>query len=364
VSTRVVHPPVTLRSDTARSANQDIADERRRLCERPRQRVLWVDVARGFGIILVVYGHALRGLFAYPRSMPAWAHGQDRVIYAFHMPLFFVAAGLFLWRALERGRHKFLKSKALTVVYPYFLWSIIAGGIELAAGTHVNTPLSVHDLFAIPVAPIEQFWFLYSLFLIQVAAAAAYPRKWLVYVAAVAGAVASLTFGAGTIVLQTLLWLPYVAGGIAAAAALQRVSAASLAVKLTMFALSWIGFAMLMSMVAPSGLAGIILRISAGFSGSAGVIALSMSIGSGPIALLFARLGEASLAIYVMHTIFSAGARVLLKTRGFDLGPIPMLTVTTLVGIAFPFAIFRVAQQFGLGPWLGIGGKSAAARAR
>ena len=54
----------------------------------------WVDIARGIGIILVVYGHALRGHFPLPHR-PSWASSQDAIIYSFHMPLFFVLAGLF-----------------------------------------------------------------------------------------------------------------------------------------------------------------------------------------------------------------------------------------------------------------------------
>src|SRR5689334_15262664 len=60
--------------------------------ERTRNSML--DVARGLGIILVIYGHSLE--VAFFRSDPVFvasAFEQWRVIYSFHMPLFFVVSG-------------------------------------------------------------------------------------------------------------------------------------------------------------------------------------------------------------------------------------------------------------------------------
>ena len=91
-------------------------------------RAIWVDVCRGIAIILVVYGHALRGIYSVP--MPPGPALQNSLIYAFHMPVFFVLAGLFLWPSIMKGRAHCLKTKVQTVLYPYFLWSLIAGSIR------------------------------------------------------------------------------------------------------------------------------------------------------------------------------------------------------------------------------------------
>ena len=48
-----------------------------------------VDIAKGLGILLVIFGH----------TVAAWGGNQEalhRFIYAFHMPLFFGVAGLYL----------------------------------------------------------------------------------------------------------------------------------------------------------------------------------------------------------------------------------------------------------------------------
>src|SRR5450631_2703383 len=54
-----------------------------------------LDIAKGFGIILVVLGHCLLGLINsqfFPASV-AWPAAIVYTIYAFHMPLFFVVSG-------------------------------------------------------------------------------------------------------------------------------------------------------------------------------------------------------------------------------------------------------------------------------
>ncbi len=48
---------------------------------RELNRVKWLDMVKGFGIILVVYGHNFPFL--------------EKYIYTFHMPLFFLLAGIF-----------------------------------------------------------------------------------------------------------------------------------------------------------------------------------------------------------------------------------------------------------------------------
>src|SRR4051812_17314369 len=63
-------------------------------------RVTWVDTAKGYGIILVVFAHAVRGLIA--SDIMTWTpvtRFVDAWIYAFHMPLFFVLSGFFLVRS-------------------------------------------------------------------------------------------------------------------------------------------------------------------------------------------------------------------------------------------------------------------------
>jgi fucose 4-O-acetylase-like acetyltransferase len=62
-----------------------------------------LDIAKGFGIILVVLGHCLDGLIAsnYFPATVLWPSLAVWTIYLFHMPLFFVVSG-----HLASGKHR------------------------------------------------------------------------------------------------------------------------------------------------------------------------------------------------------------------------------------------------------------------
>jgi acyltransferase len=82
-------------------------------------RINWIDVARGIGIILVVYGHAIS------------SHGFRYLIYAFHMPLFFFLSGLVFTYRKEIKVTAFLQKNAGTILLPYLLFALLSYGLWL-----------------------------------------------------------------------------------------------------------------------------------------------------------------------------------------------------------------------------------------
>jgi hypothetical protein len=67
-----------------------------------------------------------------------------------------------------------------------------------------------------------------------------------------------------------------------------------------------------------------------------------------------AQLGQASIAIYVAHTIFSAGLRSALHKMGFFDYDFYVLS-ETLVGLIVPTALFILANMFNVAPYVGFG---------
>lgn len=95
-------------------------------------RETWVDYAKGIGIILVVFGHANRGLYSSGIYIsPEIYHYLDNIIYSFHMPLFFFLSGLFFVSSIKnKSKGIFLWGKVKNVIYPYVVWSLIQGGLR------------------------------------------------------------------------------------------------------------------------------------------------------------------------------------------------------------------------------------------
>lgn len=78
------------------------------------ERKEWIDIAKGIGILLVVFGHSIGYL----------DDAGNRFILSFHMPLFFFLSGLCARRS--NGEFvPFLKKKVRTLLVPQMLLGII-----------------------------------------------------------------------------------------------------------------------------------------------------------------------------------------------------------------------------------------------
>lgn len=77
------------------------------------KRVEYIDVAKGIGILLVVWAHIL---------VEGASH---RVIYAFHMPLFFLISGMLFRRDKYEGIADFARRRAKRLLIPFVTYSVI-----------------------------------------------------------------------------------------------------------------------------------------------------------------------------------------------------------------------------------------------
>lgn len=75
-------------------------------------RISWIDVARGIGIFLIVFGHTSGGGFL------------TQVLYAFHVPLFFFLTGT-VYRKKQSLKTFFL-TKIKRLLIPYWVWGIVS----------------------------------------------------------------------------------------------------------------------------------------------------------------------------------------------------------------------------------------------
>lgn len=320
----------------------------------PARRIAWIDIARGIGILLVVYAHAARGLvLAHDLPGEGWTIAADTIIYAFHMPLFFLLAGLHLERSVARGRRGFIVNKLQTIAWPYFLWSLIQGGLKLAATPYTNHPVTRSDLIAIPVVPIEQFWFLYVLFFSQLFVALVLPRRWLLAGLTLIGMLAWATIADESIFFRILHYLPYVVAGLFAMPLLTWLGG-QVAGQWCVLGAAWLAFALLIGPIGPPvNSAPVIYGLA--LLGSVGAIAAAMILETAKLPMGWLEyLGRLSMPIFLMHTIFSAAMRAGLKIVGLA-DPVLMLVLVTAAGILLPILACRIAVALNLTRLLGFG---------
>lgn len=324
----------------------------------PKTRDLSLDVAKGLGIILVVIGHAWRGLdSAGMIGDPALFQLIDRLIYNFHMPLFFLLSGMtFQDWALKRPFAEAAGSRVTRLLWPLVLWTYLFVAARIAAGDAANTQLQGwQDLLFFPLPPREHLWFLWALFLqhlvflalIRAVGLGLRPLPWAILaVAAVLGSsftpvgLNAWTFGAATYAGAFLAGLALGPGGW------PMRGVTTVAVATTVFvALQAASF-----QIAPTLLASQVLGILLSLAFLAAVQGVCAMGQTGPLRVL-AWLGVASMSIYLAHTIFSAGTRAVLGRFTTDLTI--HMTLGTLAGIIGPLIILVVIRRIGRPSWIG-----------
>lgn len=312
---------------------------------------LW-DCARGIGIILVVYGHTLRGLM--DANMVVGMDGlvfSDYAIYTFHMPLFFILTGMNAVHGLSRP--DFLKSKLLTIIYPYLLWSVIQGTIQLMMPGKTNHPFTVQQLFSILWLPVFQFWFLHAIMQCHLFAwlitadrlklgiftLAAYPIGLYMTgpVSVVGNALSFFIFYAAGIFIR-----PYLKDIVVRMANPSGLLITAVALAIAVFVASRMG-----SYHAPSAL-------SAAFLGSLLVLQLAYVLPKRGVLGLIELLGQASMPIFLLHIFGTAGSRIfLLMLHVTNVGV--HLVVGVMAGLLMPLVAFYLAYLARKEHWFGFG---------
>jgi fucose 4-O-acetylase-like acetyltransferase len=321
-------------------------------------RDLSLDVAKGLGIILVVIGHAWRGLdTAGLVDNPDLFQTVDKLIYNFHMPLFFLLSGMtFQSWALKRPLPEAAFSRVTRLLWPLALWSYIFAAARLAGGDIANTQVEGwHSLLFFPLPPRDHFWFLWALFLQHLAILALLrtvgcPLKSTTWAAlAVLVTLASSftpwgltpwSFGALTYASAFLTGLALGPGGLPAKGVLALTAAAAAFV-----ALQVLSFQLPVTLL---------IRQAMGIALSLAFLAMVRAVcahGTGPTLRLLAYLGLSSMGIYLAHTIFSAGLRGVLLRLTDDLAI--HLVAGTLIGILGPLVIYAVIRRIGRPSWIG-----------
>lgn len=81
------------------------------------ERLKFIDIARAFAIIFIVFGHTI----VYSEHCKI----IYKILYSFHVVLFFILSGYTFKIKKEENFFRFLKNKFFRIMIPYFFWAII-----------------------------------------------------------------------------------------------------------------------------------------------------------------------------------------------------------------------------------------------
>lgn len=312
----------------------------------------WPDIARGAGILFVVFGHSWRGL----ETAGLLADGPlfrmvDNAVYAFHMPLFFFLSGWFFPKTLARTGQRELAGRLFwRMLYPMCIWTYVFLGLKLAIGTAANTPALVQDLARWPIPGYLHLWFLWALFVIQAVAvllrpvAVRGPVLFYAGMAAVGGGLFLSGTAGDSAWLQTAIrFAPYFCLG-ALCGLYGLMPTASRAAALAPGACVAFALALAAAVIPGPGAGPAGGRLAAMVIAVVAVLSLLVLIRavaqhSGWFTDTLRLLGQYSMTIYLMHTIFSAAVRILLE-NGLGVTALgPHLVLSVLAGALLPLAV-------------------------
>ncbi len=298
-----------------------------------RGRWLWLDALKGIGIIAVVIGHVID-------------RDAARMVFLWHMPLFFFVAGLVLkpdadWR-------RFAREKAARLLVPYAVFLVLLSGPDVMA---VVSSHSMRDALAFAASRLAggktlygwlaAFWFITCLYLTQLAVNACVVRWRPRTVSALM--VAMLVLAYANQLFFPKAWLPWGANVVLFAAPIVYLGMrlrSHLGGRAWWFALP----------VAAGGLALVFVHLVEapdmkysryGTPGLALVLGMAVVMAlvvlarrwldSGVVAIVLAKLGESSLLIMVLHMAIQQALDETLAVHDVSLRIAIALVVPTLL---------------------------------
>lgn len=317
-----------------------------------KNRESWVDYTKAIGIILVVYGHIARGLYNGGFDFPVTYYELfDSVVYSFHMPLFFFLSGLFFYKSFSnKGGAKLIFSKVDTIFYPYVIWSLLQGGLEVLLSNYTNGNVSLVEVFSLLWSTRAQFWFLYALFSIFILSSVIYTlisKRFTIplFVCSVALYLYPSVLPQGFIFKFISSNFVFFTLGVVFTmyAKIEHFSSwlALLGLALSFVVGQWFFHGFLSYQYTDMGVESLLLAcISIVF-----VVSISLHLSRANYKF-FAYVGSSSMAIYLMHILAGSGSRVILnKAFGVD-SVVIHLVVGCLVGVIAPLIALYLIEKF------------------
>ena len=313
------------------------------------ERVDWVDHAKAISILLVVAMHSTLGVSA-RMGDAGWMERMVEWAEPFRIPAFFLTAGLFLHRSVDRSWRVTLDGKVVHFAYFYVLWLSVqflfkAPAIALDEGWNVALRTWAMGF----VQPFGTLWFITVLPLFFLLVKAAHRRVPPAIVLCLATLAHVTPIHSGWILLDegASRFVFFAAGALLA----PQIFALAEWVRRENVAL-WIAlaaWACLQTAYVANGWAGQpVVSLALGGMGAMALVAVAVRLCDSGRAALLAWIGRHTLPIYLAFFLPMAVSRtVLVKLDGMLGFGSPLIAfVVTASAVAGSIVIFLIAQRF------------------
>ena len=307
-------------------------------------RFEWILIAKGIGMILVVIGHF------YPITSPEYWGEMRKIIYSFHMPLFFLLSG-YLYNSGKYSYSNLVVNKVQRLLYPFISVAVIFFIIKYIAGVYVpiEYPVSLDAIKALIINPANSYmpllWFVHTLFIIFIL----YPLLRKVFNEVVILAIIlgmNLIVGAEYYILKNVIaYIPFfIIGCILRDKKTVFESLLTKSYFIPLILVSIFVSIYLFQMQGGFGSYNYLMKFLLGVFGSLLIINISNILSNSKNLIIkkcLISVGVYSMSIYLFHTLFESAVRIGLSTKILHI-VVPFELVAALaiiLGVTFPLLL-------------------------
>ena len=278
------------------------------------ERNILADRLKGYACFLVLFGHVILGMRSGGVKVPAVFPALESFIWSYHVPLFLFLSGAVYkitgaWKS-KQTKAAFIRHKAISLGVPYVVFSVVYILINSLVG-QTNTHSSLWDLLYIWKTPVAQYWYLYALFFLFViwTVFAGTLKNWQITIfVTLAGYVApffGVQFGCFEVVIFSAL-----AFGLGTCLDITKLTQISLWLKCVVVVLHIIvGAVLIWAQWIEKPIATELVMVLGIY---ASILLISVAQRFAPVSWYLDFMNRYSLQIYLLHTIFTAGVRIVL----------------------------------------------------
>lgn len=135
-----------------------------------KKRYIWIDNIKIFAMFMIVIGHLLQSMNM--SNILPWGDAleiNNDVLYSFHVQLFFICSGfLYQYKTQKQTPKLYFQSilqRLINLGIPYFVFTTATYIIKNVLSSSVNIQTDENIFHYFFVAPTSPYWFLYALFI-------------------------------------------------------------------------------------------------------------------------------------------------------------------------------------------------------
>ena len=310
------------------------------------ERNILVDRLKGYACFLVLFGHVIRGIRTAGINIPQFFEGLEFFIWSFHVALFLFLSGVVYkltgeWKN-QKTKVGFIFHKLLNLGIPYVVFSAVYIFINSFVG-EANTQSSIADILSIWKTPVAQYWFLYALFFLFCiwALLSGILKNWQITILALVIGYGVPLLG-GTLGCFEVVFYSSLAFGVGTFINFNKLTKPNVWLKCLVVVLHLLagGAFVYLNIIESPGIKEFMIL----FGIYASILFISMLQSCKLIAKFLDFVNKYSFQIYLLHTIFTAGIRIILLRMNITQWWIHV-PVGTVCGIVFSVLAAIIAKK-------------------